>query len=309
MPGFARADRHGDGTPIRPGTSGRKARADVPPGVSRYRISRLICGRPSSAQRAGSRFAPHAGPCIAVRGQPGHASPAPRLGRLAGRRIGGCGAQSEYIPQRSVVCYRAESAGAQQLAATGPQVPLAHTGRTVRSAVQVPCEHQREQADVATRFADRVVLGDRAELAAASRNARESPDVSQRGAAVGEQHRIQRGPLAVAVAAQAVGDSDQPAARIRPASSLSCRTSPVAVAVAGATAPSSQRADFRIHGLVLATQEGLLLPARRLPPGRQQIRKTCGVPAYLRVVIESDRTQASRTMNAETAQAATERVH
>ena len=40
-----------------------------------------------------------------------------------------------------------------------------------------------------------------------------------------------------------------------------------------------------------------------------QIRKTCGVPAYLRVVIEKHRTQASRTMNAETAQAVTERVN
>jgi len=41
----------------------------------------------------------------------------------------------------------------------------------------------------------------------------------------------------------------------------------------------------------------------------RQIRKTCGDPTYLRVVIESDRTQASRTMNAETAQAVTERVN
>jgi len=39
-----------------------------------------------------------------------------------------------------------------------------------------------------------------------------------------------------------------------------------------------------------------------------EIRKTCGVAAYLRVVIEKHRTQASRTMNAETVQAVTERV-
>jgi hypothetical protein len=46
------------------------------------------------------------------------------------------------------------------------------------------------------------------------------------------------------------------------------------------------------------------------PAAAGQIRKTCGVPAYLRVVIKSDRTQASRTMNAETmAQAGTERVN
>jgi hypothetical protein len=62
-------------------------------------------------------------------------------------------------------------------------------------------------------------------------------------------------------------------------------------------------------GSAAAAQDGLLLPARRLPPGRQQIRKTCGVPAYFRVVIEKHRTQASRTMNAETAQAGTERVN
>jgi len=37
------------------------------------------------------------------------------------------------------------------------------------------------------------------------------------------------------------------------------------------------------------------------PDSGQEIRKTCGVAAYLRVVIESNRTQASRTMNAETA--------
>src|SRR5208337_373087 len=77
------------------------------------------------------------------------------------------------------------------------------------------------------------------------------------------------------------------------------------------TAPSSQRATSRIHGLTVI-QGGHLLPARRPPPGLPaigQIRKTCGVPAYLRVVIESNRTQASRTMNAETAQAATDRVN
>ena len=53
---------------------------------------------------------------------------------------------------RSVVHDRAESAGAQQLAATGPQVPQARIGRTVRPAVQVLGEHRREQADVATRL-------------------------------------------------------------------------------------------------------------------------------------------------------------
>ena len=40
----------------------------------------------------------------------------------------------------------------------------------------------------------------------------------------------------------------------------------------------------------------------------QEIRKTCGVAAYLPVVIEKHRTQASRTMNAEPAKAAADRV-
>ena len=44
------------------------------------------------------------------------------------------------------------------------------------------------------------------------------------------------------------------------------------------------------------------------PAAAGQIRKTCGVPAYLRVVIGKHRTQASRTMNAEPAQAAADRV-
>jgi len=49
VPGFARAHCHGDGTPIRPGPSGKKAGEDVPPGLSRHRLSQLICRRPTSA--------------------------------------------------------------------------------------------------------------------------------------------------------------------------------------------------------------------------------------------------------------------
>src|SRR6185437_8146641 len=62
VPGFARAHCHGDGTPIRSGASGTKAAAGVPPGVSQYRLSRLICRRPTSAASGtGSRLTPHAG--------------------------------------------------------------------------------------------------------------------------------------------------------------------------------------------------------------------------------------------------------
>jgi len=76
----------------------------------------------------------------------------PRLGRPARQRVGGCGAQSLYIPVRSVIYDRAESAGAQQVVATGPQIPQARISRMVRPAVQVLGEHRREQADVATRL-------------------------------------------------------------------------------------------------------------------------------------------------------------
>ena len=64
-----------------------------------------------------------------------------------------------------------------------------------------------------------------------------------------------------------------------------------------------------LSGSHTIAQDGLLLPAYRLRPTAGQIRKTCGVPAYLRVVIEKHRTQASRTMNAEPAQAAADRVN
>ena len=84
---------------------------------------------------------------------------------------------------RSVVYGRAEFIRAQQVAAAGLQ---ASTGRTVWPAVQVPGEHQREQADVATRFADRLVLGDPAELAAVEPERAGVADVSQRGVAAGE---------------------------------------------------------------------------------------------------------------------------
>jgi hypothetical protein len=84
------------------------------------------------------------------------------------------------------------------------------------------------------------------------------------------------------VSAQTDGDGEQPAASAYAAPSLPGRTRPS------------------------RTQRRPLVPC-----GRQarQIRKTCGVAAYLRVVIENDRTQASRTMNAETAQTVTKRVN
>ena len=77
VPGFARAHCHGDGTPIRPGASGTKAVADVPPGISRYPVSRLIYGRASSAGSGmpGAGLPHMQDPCTTVRSQPGHAGP------------------------------------------------------------------------------------------------------------------------------------------------------------------------------------------------------------------------------------------
>ena len=215
VPGFARADCHGDGTPIRPGASGTKAAADVLPGVSRYRLSRLICRRPTSAGAGvGSRLTPHAGPLPSGTGSTGTRWLGSRLRRPVGRRVGGYGAQSEYIKVRSVVDDRAESAGAQQVAATGPQIPQAHIGRTVRPAVQVPFEHRREQAGAPDEIAERVVLGDLAELA--SRGAGTRGSRRREPARRGRRRTASRSAWSHArrYAAQVGGDGEQPAARI-----------------------------------------------------------------------------------------------
>ena len=92
VPGFARAHCHGDGTPIRPGTSGTKTVADVPPGVSRYPVSRLICGRASSAGSGSREPAYPACRTLAQRyGVNRDTLAGRRPGRPAGRRLGGNG--------------------------------------------------------------------------------------------------------------------------------------------------------------------------------------------------------------------------
>ena len=118
-------------------------------------------------------------------------------------------------------------------------------------------------------------------------------------------------PVPGGVAAHAVGDSERPGkcdilvllpdqAGLRRGSGRQ-----------GWTTPSSQR----VGSGFLARRDSLEPPLPFVSltpawlPAAGQIRKTCGVPAYLRVVIEKHRTQASRTMNAETAQAGTERVN
>jgi len=164
VPGFARADCHGDGTPIRPGASGTKPAADVPQACRCTRRSPLICERRSPAV-SGSRepaLPRMQGPCPAAQRHPEHADPA-RPGRPAGRCGGGCGAQSCHIKVRSVFCDRADSVRAQQVAVAGPRIPQGCTGRTIRLAVQVPFEDQREQVGVDGEVADRGAPADLAE--------------------------------------------------------------------------------------------------------------------------------------------------
>jgi hypothetical protein len=163
----------------------------------------------------------------------------PRLRRPAGQRVGGYGAQKlvhksafgRLRPYR----VRRHTAGTGRRPA-GPSGLHRPNGPGLPSACRASIGERAGGDEVA----DRVVLGDLAQLAIAEPE-RASPPVSRRGVAAGEQHRCQRGPYA-----------------------------------------------RRILGA----------PASR-PPG--QIRKMCEVPAYLRVVIEKHRTQASRTMNAEPA--------
>jgi hypothetical protein len=107
-----------------------------------------IPGVPYQGKRVSPAFA---GACTAVRGHPGHAGPAPRLGRRAGRRGSGRDARSWYILVRSVVYDGAESAERSR------HRPPAHSGRMARPAVQVPCEHRRERANVPAGVADRMV--------------------------------------------------------------------------------------------------------------------------------------------------------
>ena len=132
--------------------------------------------------------------------------------------------------------------------------------------------------------------------------------MSQRGAAAGEQHRDQRGPMPGGVAAQAVGDGEQPAASAYAASWLSCRARPATGAKREQRHVISAR-RFPASWPAAAAQDASSFWRADSRPAAGQIRKTCGVPAYLRVVIEKHRTQASRTMNAEPAQAGTDRVN
>jgi hypothetical protein len=123
MPGFARAHCHGDGTPIRSGTSGTKTARAVPPDLSRYRLSRLICRRPTSVASGNRELAYPACRGLAQRyGSTEARWLGSRLRRSAGGCAGGYGAQNEHRKVRSVVDDRAESAGDAAVAAICPQI-------------------------------------------------------------------------------------------------------------------------------------------------------------------------------------------
>ena len=128
---------------------------------SRHIAADLRAPHPRRPRGPGAALAPHPALAQLVRSQPGHAGPA-RLGRPAGRRVGGCGAQSWYIKVRSVVYDRAGSVGTQQVAVADRRSRRPTSAERSGPAVHVPCEHG-EQAG-GDEVADRVVLGDPAQL-------------------------------------------------------------------------------------------------------------------------------------------------
>ena len=225
MPGFVRADCHGDGTPIRSGASGKKAAADVPPGVSRYRLSRLICRRPTSAV-SGNRE-PACPACRALHsgtGSTGTHWPGPRLRLSVGRRVSGCGAQSEYIKVRSVVDDRAGSASAQQVAATGPQVPQARSAE--RSGLPSRCRASADASKPASRgrlpSVWSSVIGRSRSRGAGTRGSRRC-EPARRGRRRTASRSAWSMPGGVVLKPAVTANSQRPAYA---ASSLSCRTRP-----------------------------------------------------------------------------------
>ena len=140
MLGFARADCHGDGTPIRSGTSGRKGRRTFPESsAAPYIAADLRAPVCDGKREPGAGLPRMQGSCPVVQRRPEHADQA-RSGQPAGRCVGVCGAQNCYTKVRSVFCDQAESIRAQQAAVAGPRIPQACTGQTTWLAVQVPFE-------------------------------------------------------------------------------------------------------------------------------------------------------------------------
>jgi hypothetical protein len=141
MPGFAWACCHGDGTPTRSDASGTKAATDVPPGVSRYPVLRLIFRRASSAC-SGAGVGLPALPVLARRcGVNGDTLVRPRLGRPTGRLVGGRGARKLVHNCAVGRLGPGRVRRAQQAAAVGPLPRISSTAWPAAA-------HRRERANI-----------------------------------------------------------------------------------------------------------------------------------------------------------------
>src|SRR6516165_1893745 len=139
VPGFARAGCHGDGTSIRFGTSGTNAADDAPPRLSQYWLSRLICWRPTSALSESREAAyPRMHGLVQRYGSIRTRRLEPDYGRPAGRRAGGCGAQSKYIAVRSV----AGKPGSVRRQISGFMTRRSSPGRSPPFGTQTPVDRR-----------------------------------------------------------------------------------------------------------------------------------------------------------------------
>jgi hypothetical protein len=178
-------------------------------GLSRYRLSRLICGHRTSAMSGNWEPAyPACRALLSGTGQPGDTVLGSQLRRSVGRRVGGCGAQSEYIKVRSVVDNRAESAGGAAGSGhrpAGPAKPVSAEWSGLPSRCHK--RQRREQQAPATRLlivCSSVIWRSRP---LRSRNARDSRCEPARAAAPEDSAAVSRVSMPRGMAAQAVGDS------------------------------------------------------------------------------------------------------
>ena len=197
MPGFARAHCHGDGTPIRPGASGTKAAADVPPGVSRYPVSRLICGRASSA---GSGSREPAWPACRTLAQwygvNRDTLAGRRPGRPAARQLGGNSAKMNTLK-----CGRSSTTGPSPPVNSRYRPPARTFGRSIsarRSGRPSRCRASTSASKSADQASTPIVWSLVIWRSWPPRiwNTREPPTQGRPGAVAGEQHHGQRCPRA-----------------------------------------------------------------------------------------------------------------
>ena len=278
---------HGDGTPIRPGASGTKTAADVPPGVPRHPVARLICGRASSAASGmpGAGL-PRMQALPSDTESTGTRWPAPRLGRASWptrRRIWRAklvhkSAFRRLQPSR----VRRHTAGTGRRSA-GPAGPCRLGGLIGRPGAGASIGERAGGDEVA----DRVVIGDLAQLAAANMEHTGAP---------ADAGPTRRGRSRIASRSAL--------------SSRSCRTRLVSDEAAASRADSTviSARRFPAHGpaFVARTASSFWRTESARLPGKSA--KRAESPLTFCVVIESNRTQASRTMNAAPAQAGADRV-